>query len=791
MKNQIMAIVALAALSSSAAIRLQRGGYYEHDDFEDASVKREGSPEIVQRLVSSGLLTNTGTGSYSTGKAVRIKEAGINVPTAADLYFESGMRIYEFGENARLELNFFSGECKPNRGFAATLVRKGGNVAVTVAEDGRLLGELEVPVAVLPAEFSFSASTSGKFTAVASSLVDSSLRETSGDCAVFTGFPPNVREIWTLLPVRADAEAKLVVDEYFFAPSRAIEGGAIPFAIEREPTFDPKAAGWKLVFEDEFEGDSVDWTNKWFMPYYDARAEIRKSTYALTDGQGHLKLKIDYVDPNEDLGEVLVSGNENPDPTKKRLGSISLYTKEAYGYGYYEAKLKFTTQNGFWSAFWMYGDSNCNPFLDGFEIDGYEDYYTRWKTPDGKPGRTNDHNLHIRTGLGQSKSWNYNSELPGDFDAWHVMGIKWTPFEISYYMDGKLLKSKKKVGHSPWDTVTFDSFNHCACTSPTHAVLSGCIMKAQWNKTWQDLTGCEFPTYFQVDYVRVWEMPRDPATLPEVKWTAATEQASALAPTGSVIRLAAEVRPAASGAKLRAVHLFDNGFYMGTRTEPPYEFSFELSDEALMKTGYKRPGRQKQIIELNGMPHVFHVFAQDESGAVGRTAEPLVRFPVFGESKPYQGTAAKLPGSLSPAKFDEGGIPVGYYKHKQSVEKLRQDLSPRPSFEFRGNEFASCSADGAALDFLMTCEWYNYTVDIAETRAYTITFPYGTPGHGINELQFYLDGRKLGAAKLEYHDGISFRRDRVATVSFTLPKGRHQLKLMPVGPLAIGTLEIR
>jgi len=781
------AMVSVTVAAFASVPQLQRGTAYDHDDYETAETARNGKPEIITGLFSPGMLSTTRQGKYQVRQPTRIKGQSVSVPTANDLYLESAFRIYAFGPDTKLVSDFAPAAIVEGKTFRATLTCAGESVRVVLEDFGRSVGSLDIPVSLFPADFSFAISTSGRFVASISSLVDSSVRACDGETVFFKDFPSDVRSIWTLLPAHAGKTAELTVDEYVFAPATAATGAKVPYSIDRLPTFDPQAEGWKLVFEDEFEGDGVDWTNKWFMPYYDARADVRKRTHAQTDGQGHLKLKIDFNDPKEELGDVRLSGNESgSDP--KQLGSISLYTAKAYGYGYYEAKLKFTCQNGFWAAFWMYGDSNCNPFLDGFEIDGFEDYYTRRKDKDGNPGRINDHNLHIRTGLGQSKSWNYNSLLSGNFDEWHVMGLKWTPFEISYYMDGKLLKTTRPVGHSPFDTVTFTAFDHCACTAPSHAVLSGCIMKSTWNKAWQDLAGCTFPAYFWVDYVRVWEYPNAPGSSPSVTWSAASSAASALAPTGSVIRLSADVATSVTGSKIKAAYLFDNGYFIGCRTEPPYAFELELSDEALARTAYKRPGRQKQILELNGMPHVFHIYAQDEEGRIGRTDEPLVRFPVFGESRAFRGTPTKLPGKLSPAHFDEGGIPYGYYKHKQSVENLRQDLSPRPSFDFRRDEFASCSADGTALDFLMTCEWYHYTVDIAEAGDYQVTFPYGTPGHGINRLVIYSDGLRLGAADLEPHDGIGFKRDRTTSLTLTLPAGRHRLTLFPIGPLSVGTL---
>ena len=151
----------------------------------------------------------------------------------------------------------------------------------------------------------------------------------------------------------------MTVRTLFTAALAAAAYGAaaeIPFAIDRPAEFDPAKAGWRKVFEDDFDGPEVDWREKWVQPYYDARPR----ELAETDGEGHLRIKVDFE-----------PGSTN------RLRSTSLYTRQAFGCGYYEARVKFTSQNGFWSAFQIGGDANANPFLDGFALDGFEAFRRR------------------------------------------------------------------------------------------------------------------------------------------------------------------------------------------------------------------------------------------------------------------------------------------------------------------------------------------------------------------------------------------------------------------------------
>ena len=447
---------------------------------------------------------------------------------------------------------------------------------------------------------------------------------------------------------------------------------------------------------------------------------------------------------------------------------------------------------GFWAAFWMYGDGNTNPFLDGFEVDGFEDFHTRRRRPDGKPGLMNEHNFHIRTGLGTTRSWHSNSLLPDDFEGWHTLGMKWTPSEVAYYLDGKLLRTCKDAWHISHGRVAMDAFRHATGTSPEHAVLSCCIVHNEWNKAYGDIRGCKFPAYFEVDWVRIWEYPDEKGMSPEVNWTQATCEASQFVPTGAVSRLSVATKPSETGAKIVEAYLFDNGFHIATKADGG-DFDFEMSEEFLKKTAYMRPGRdEKDIPKFDAWPHVFHVFVRDENGRIGRTKEPLIRVPRFsGALSAWGEKPIAIPGKLSPAHFDRGGLNVAYYRTQYTVSGVAPDLSPRPSKAFRGDEYAACSADGSALDFVITGEWSNYQVDVAESGRYRVTFPYGTPGHGINRVDWLVDGKLAAQCLLEYHDSDLFERDRIGTFEVQLKKGRHTLTLIPIGPISVGTFDFK
>ena len=264
--------------------------------------------------------------------------------------------------------------------------------------------------------------------------------------------------------VAENAPAEATVDNLVIGLAvQESKTSATPFKIDLAPQFDPVKARWKKVFDEEFDGDRVD-TGKW---YFSPTSEK------------------DYAKVHDGLLEIVCNW-ATPDKTKTK--SASLYSNEVFGHGYFEARVKFRQQSGWWSAFWLCTHGPSNPFLDGWEIDIYEDYYMGPKKPGEEPRGLLDHNLHVFA-CGTLRSWNYGSKLPGKVDDWYVVACKWTPFEVSYYLNGKLIQSE--ASHSPHSSVTFDPFNHAAGYVPLHAILSGCC-----GKSGGDPTKGKFPESF-------------------------------------------------------------------------------------------------------------------------------------------------------------------------------------------------------------------------------------------------------------------------------------------------------
>ena len=111
---------------------------------------------------------------------------------------------------------------------------------------------------------------------------------------------------------------------------------------------------WELVWQDEFDGDKLD-TTKWTPRPDGKRKGGWWSQKAISlDGKGNLVIK------------TFMDGDKPTD------GCITTQGKFEHNFGYYVARVKFQSQPGHWSAFWITGPGVGkvgDGARDGCEID--------------------------------------------------------------------------------------------------------------------------------------------------------------------------------------------------------------------------------------------------------------------------------------------------------------------------------------------------------------------------------------------------------------------------------------
>lgn len=214
---------------------------------------------------------------------------------------------------------------------------------------------------------------------------------------------------------------------------------------------------WRLEFEDDFNENTLD-LNKW---------KLSESSQGSFDGTGaYCTLDNVIVSPDnfygvnssasgvckiivkkETVTHPAVSWNPASPVLTYNYTSSNIVTKDEYGWGKYEIRCKLPKGKGFFPAFWLYGEkSGAGDEIDIFEfmneknIFGKYDesllckinqmHYHEWDKRGAPPGF--DRNCGNSTG----------SESGVDYSLdYHTFAVIWDRWAISWYIDGKFIKS--------------------------------------------------------------------------------------------------------------------------------------------------------------------------------------------------------------------------------------------------------------------------------------------------------------------------------------------------------------
>lgn len=221
--------------------------------------------------------------------------------------------------------------------------------------------------------------------------------------------------------------------------------------------------GWYLVFEDDFNGDSLNegitfgekyqgnkeiWTTSphairwesndedkpeqacWWCP---EMVEVKDSNLVVHSRyEENHTCNGDCPSKGRFTGGIetrIITGDNN---NNKGTEDTLLF---AQAFGYFECRVKFPGADGMWSAFWLQSSNMRkigNEGEDGTEIDVYESAFRKSKTP--KMG----HAL-LWDGYGEkAKSSPYIADMEQDlYDGYHTFALKWTPEYYVFYVDGK------------------------------------------------------------------------------------------------------------------------------------------------------------------------------------------------------------------------------------------------------------------------------------------------------------------------------------------------------------------
>jgi len=223
----------------------------------------------------------------------------------------------------------------------------------------------------------------------------------------------------------------------------------------------PEKLGYKLVWEDNFNGNALD-TTKWEVRGVGPRRMGYISEKAVKVEDGFLKL---YALQN---GDSILSGAVG---TGKHFNPT---------YGYFECRAQLQESVGVWAAFWLQSpkiSEGADPAIYGTEVDIFE-FFKEVGTD------TVQHALHWAYGPNMKSVGPMNSYLPGLSKGFHTFALEWTPEKYVFYIDGKKYYTQEQ------------GLSHIA---------EYIILSMELPDTREQVKNTVFPDVFTVDYVRVYQ----------------------------------------------------------------------------------------------------------------------------------------------------------------------------------------------------------------------------------------------------------------------------------------------
>ncbi len=201
----------------------------------------------------------------------------------------------------------------------------------------------------------------------------------------------------------------------------------------------PKEKKWKLVWNDEFDGDKLD-ESKWnFRRNYWGKKSPTFTDEGVTVEDSNLHIALIKKDDNY-YSAHLQTGSLTFDIPKDKEGiwPFGQYQplKFMHKYGYYEIRCKLPKNDGWHAAFWLQAPgigSHPDTKYAGVEVDVMENY--------------KQHTLgRIMCGNGYD-GYGKDSKWPGHFefqyeetdDGWHYYGVDWSKDGYTFYADGNFV----------------------------------------------------------------------------------------------------------------------------------------------------------------------------------------------------------------------------------------------------------------------------------------------------------------------------------------------------------------
>jgi len=194
-------------------------------------------------------------------------------------------------------------------------------------------------------------------------------------------------------------------------------------------------SGYKLVFNDEFNGRDID-SSKWNSSYRWG------PNWTINNEQQYYIDRINNPDFGRspfsfNNGKMTITATKTPDNLKSSAnyksylsGALTTYKKFKMRYGYVEMRAKMPRGQGLWPAFWMLNqyDNGQRPEIDIMEFLG-RDVDTVYNV------------YHYYPGGRHKASPSYEVNGPDYTADFHTFGMQWEPGKITWYVDGRAVNT--------------------------------------------------------------------------------------------------------------------------------------------------------------------------------------------------------------------------------------------------------------------------------------------------------------------------------------------------------------
>lgn len=198
-----------------------------------------------------------------------------------------------------------------------------------------------------------------------------------------------------------------------------------------EPCNTNEHGDWTLVFEDDFEDESINTSNWYTYPDGWQRHHGNELQYYLDDNivlsDGLLKLTAKREPGYYPCYDIDAAGNFYSHQEYFEYTSGWIQTKANFQYGLFEIRCKIPKGKGFWPAFWFYGNGRE---IDVFEFRG------------DKPHRPQT-DIHVWCDDGGHEHFSEWHNLIDDFsDDFHTFSLEWDEHRLRFYVDGILIRTE-------------------------------------------------------------------------------------------------------------------------------------------------------------------------------------------------------------------------------------------------------------------------------------------------------------------------------------------------------------